>query len=62
MNKSIYKLELHENTWNNKINKDILRVASGWIYSEYDQESDRIFNSIFVPFDNKFDRYEDPKQ
>ena len=48
---SIYTMELHEHLW---IGVNVYRVAGGWIYSDYDIDTDRLYNSIFVPFNNEF--------
>ena len=52
MEKSIYHLELNEVLnipW-----LEITRVASGWIYRHFNEETQLYSNGVFVPFDNKF--------
>ena len=44
-----YTLRLHERYWDTAIYMDILRVPSGWIYSNWDQVTDNISFGYFVP-------------
>ena len=44
-------MKLHERIW---IGFDVLRVAGGWIYSDYNDETSTLYNSTFVPFNNEF--------
>lgn len=43
-----HNLELHERYYDANINKEILRVPNGWIYSDYDSSTDNLYNSVFV--------------
>jgi hypothetical protein len=43
-------LKLHERHFYIESNKDVLRVCSGYIYSDYDSESNKLTNAVFVPF------------
>jgi hypothetical protein len=60
MNKSIYDMELHETIW--IYGNEILRVAGGWIYNQYEERyverndswQNFLINSVFVPFHNEF--------
>jgi hypothetical protein len=45
-------LKIHGRYFNKKLNKDILRVPSGWIYSDWDVEKEILINSVFVPLKN----------
>lgn len=45
-----YTLKLHERYYDNKINKDILRVPSGWIYYEYNSATDVLYDGVFIPY------------
>ena len=53
---NIYDLKLHERTQiNNCI--DIMRVPGGWLYETIasgTQNEGRVWNVVFVPFDNEF--------
>ena len=42
-------LHLHERYYDPKINKEILKVSSGYIYYEYDSELDKSHSGVFVP-------------
>ncbi len=53
MEKSIYKLELHETTIT-FFGICIMRVPGGWIYDCWDTERDEFKKGIFVPFNNEF--------
>jgi len=48
--KDIYELKLHEEILIESIEKNILRVPGGWIYSDYDDIKGVHKNSTFVPF------------
>jgi hypothetical protein len=52
MSKDIYKMRLHEQL---RITDHlyIRRVPGGWIYTEYNPNSEAE-NAVFVPFDNGF--------
>lgn len=50
-NQNPLTMMLHDRIWNVKLAKDIIRVQSGWIYSDWDLETDTSFNSVFVPDD-----------
>lgn len=53
--KSIYDLKLHENTFIESHQYDVLRVPGGWIYQRYDCKNDGFFGEgVFIPFDNSF--------
>ena len=60
--KSIYELELHE-TLEHFVSTEIrdalaycvIRVPGGWVYSTFDKSS-KIGSSVFVPYDNEFDK------
>ena len=54
--KGIYDMNLHEALWLDipSGGKHIIRVASGWIYHDWDSEKDESINPVFVPFDNSF--------
>ena len=55
MGKSIYDLNLFENTWINNAQLDFLRVPGGWIVREYDTVNDCFKGyPIFIPFNNEF--------
>lgn len=54
--KTIYNLRMHESIWIAKINKDVLRVDGGWIYSNYCHETDTILGGVFVPFNSEFQK------
>jgi hypothetical protein len=43
-------LKMHERHFYIESNKDVLRVCSGYIYSDYDPETDKLTNAVFVPF------------
>jgi hypothetical protein len=43
-------LQIHQNHYYKKINKDVLRVQTGWLYSDWDAENDKPYNTVFVPF------------
>lgn len=51
INNDIYKMKLHDRVW---LGFDILRVPGGWIYSDYNNETDTMYNSIFIPYNNEF--------
>jgi hypothetical protein len=55
MEKSIYDLELHEATqpWKDF---NILRVPGGWIYESISQIDGETIASVFVPFNNEFQK------
>lgn len=50
-NQNPLKMMLHDRIWHNGLSKDIVRVQSGWIYSDWDPEKDIPFNSVYVPDD-----------
>lgn len=43
------KLNFHERYYDKKIQKEILKVPNGYIYSDYDSTNATFYNSIFVP-------------
>ena len=47
-NNQVLNLKLHERCWVRHIQKDVLRVQSGWIYGDWDNNNDIVFNSVFV--------------
>lgn len=52
MKKSIYDLELHEETSFPGCN--IMRVPGGWLYSSWDYDKEHFMIPVFVPFNNEF--------
>jgi hypothetical protein len=52
----IYNLKLHDALEMKDHNAEIMRVAGGWIYTNYSQIGASSFNvsSVFVPFNNEF--------
>lgn len=52
MEKNIYNMELHEEA-NTSSNVFITRVAGGWIYAFYENDST---SSVFVSFNNEFQK------
>ena len=43
-------LKIHERHFCKGISKEVLRVPSGYIYSDYDAKTDTCINSVFVPY------------
>ncbi len=56
MSKSIYDLKLHETLWEMDSGVNIQRVAGGWLYSSFDENEQTIYNSVFVPYNNEFQK------
>ena len=44
----VLSLMMHERTYSKTLGKDIVRVQSGWLYSDWDPENDMPFNTVFV--------------
>lgn len=47
--KSVHDLALHERIWIPSIKKDVIRVPSGWIYSDWNSLTEEPYNPVFVP-------------
>lgn len=45
----LLSMNTHDRYYSTLLAKEIVRVQSGWIYSDYDDKQDILFNSIFVP-------------
>jgi hypothetical protein len=43
-------LKIHERHFYKGISKEVLRVPSGYIYSDYNAETDTCINPVFVPY------------
>ena len=50
----LYKLKLGDRMWIDRASKDVLKVPGGWIFSDWNGETDTPYNPVFVPFDNEF--------
>jgi hypothetical protein len=48
----VLSLKMHERCWVKNISKDVCRVQSGWLYSDWDVEKDLPYNTVFV-IDNR---------
>lgn len=61
--KTIYDLELHEsmevNSKGFNFYLSVMRVPSGFIYTYYDTQPCNVSHSVFVPYDNSFQKVED---
>lgn len=44
----VLSLMMHESTYSKTLGKDIVRVQSGWLYSDWDTEKDIPYNTVFV--------------
>lgn len=56
----LYDLELHENF---VISSQLhaMRVPGGWIYYDWDSETGKSYNPVFVPYHAEFDKAEERK-
>tara|TARA_R110002049_G_scaffold231127_2_gene403426 strand:+ start:21507 stop:21761 length:255 start_codon:yes stop_codon:yes gene_type:complete len=45
---AILSMEMHESYYSETLAKDIVRVQSGWIYSDWDSEVGGTKNPVFV--------------
>tara|TARA_R110000851_G_scaffold201976_1_gene353746 strand:- start:81 stop:344 length:264 start_codon:yes stop_codon:yes gene_type:complete len=45
----VLSLGINKEIWLSSVSKSVLRVQSGWIYSDYDNELDRRIDPVFVP-------------
>ena len=45
----ILSLSNHESCWCPEISRKVTRVHNGWIYSSYELEKQRGYDSVFVP-------------
>jgi hypothetical protein len=55
----IYKMELHEREeikHREGLYMIIIRVPGGWIYEEYHCFNQKMLTSVFVPFNNEFQK------
>jgi len=48
-NNKVLTMMLHERCWITAINKDVVRVQGGWIYSDWDHQADETINPIYIP-------------
>ena len=44
----VLDLKMHERCWVRNTGKDVYRVQSGWLYSDWNSETDTAYNTIFV--------------
>lgn len=47
-NAEVLALQIHERCWVRSCQKYVCRVQSGWLYSDWDGDTDKPYNTIFV--------------
>lgn len=57
---NLYNMKLGDHEWSSEMNCEVLRVPGGWIFRNINGTDAKCY--AFVPFNNEFMEYSDPKK